>query len=452
LGRKLEAEIVKPLELRQAAAKRAAWTPGLAWMLLPSFFAALPVLLAIFGGPDVKQARWDTWGVGVWFALLILAEALPVPMLRGGTMTIASILDVGAILLFGPWVAGALDLVTTFVAQMLILRQRPGEATLNAGLYASTTILAGCAYLAAGGSLGAPNLARDFLPVLIAGSFYFMLNTGAVSLVMGTRTGEDPGRIWRHQFRDGIPQHAIAIGFGLLFAQVRVAAGIPGVLLLVLPLLSARYALQLYADLKGDLASFVRALSVVLDAVDPYTHEHSVRVAEYSVRVARHLGLPEEDVETIHYAALCHDIGKIAQRPEVIRKPEALDQEERRLMMRHPDAGARIVGQIRALRSAAAMVRTHHWRPDGRGYPAGLGDSEVPLGARIIHACDAYDAMTSDRPYRKGFPAKRALDELRRHSGSQFDPRPVQALSELHESGGLDIPPRDSELVVEFIR
>ena len=136
----------------------------------------------------------------------------------------------------------------------------------------------------------------------------------------------------------------------------------------------------------------------------------------------------------------------------MIRKPEALDQEERRLMMRHPDAGARIVGQIRALRSAAAMVRTHHWRPDGRGYPAGLGDSEVPLGARIIHACDAFDAMTSDRPYRKGFQAKRALDELRLHSGSQFDPRPVQALSELHESGGLELAPRDSELVVEFIR
>jgi len=450
LGRRLEAELLTPVEPKQATAKPAAWSPGFLWMLLPSFLAALPVLLAIFGGPEVKQTRWDVVGVGVWFVLLILAEALPVPMIRGGTMTIASILDVGAILLFGPWVAGALDLITTLAAQMLILRQRPGDATLNAGLYASTTILAGCAYLAAGGSLGSPRLGPDLLPVLIAGSLYFMLNTGAVSLLMGTRTGEDPGRIWRHQFRDGIPQYALSIGFGLLFARVRVAAGIPGVLLLVLPLLSARYALQLYADLKEDLASFVRALSVVLDAVDPYTHEHSVRVAEYSVRVARHLGLREDEVETIHYAALCHDIGKIAQHPEVIRKPEALDHEERRLMMRHPEAGARIVGQIRALRSAAAMVRTHHWRPDGRGYPAGLGDSDVPLGARIIHACDAFDAMTSDRPYRKGLPAQRALAELRRHSGSQFDPRPVAALSELHESGGLHIAPRDSELLVEI--
>src|SRR5205823_6008294 len=276
-----------------------------------------------FGGPEVKQTHGDGWGIGLWFLLLVAAEALPVPMIRGGSMTVASILDIGAILLFGPWIAGALDLATTLLAQLVILRRPTAEAVLNGGLYASTTILAGAAYLAAGGSLGAPHPARDLIPVLLASSLYFMLNTSAVSLVLGARRGEDPGRIWRHQFRDGVPQYALSIGFGLLFAQVRVAAGLPGVLLLVLPLLFARYALQLYADLKGDLVSFVRALSVVLDAVDPYTHEHSVRVADYAVRVARHLGLPEDEVETIHYAALCHDIGKIAQRPEVIRKPMA---------------------------------------------------------------------------------------------------------------------------------
>jgi len=450
LGRRLEAELVMPLEPKTEPPARAAWTPRLLWLLLPSFLAALPVLLAIFGGPDVKQTRWDAWGVGVWFLLLVVAEALPVSMVRGGTMTIASILDLGAILLFGPWIAGTLDLVTTLIAQMVILRRPSGEAVLNAGLYASTTILAGAAFLAAGGSLGAPHVLRDAFPVLLASSLYFMLNTSAVSLVLGTRSGQDPGRIWKVQFRDGVPQYALSIGFGLLFAQVRTAAGIPGVLLLVLPLLFARYALQLYADLKGDLVSFVRALSVVLDAVDPYTHEHSVRVAEYSVRVARRLGLREEEVETIHYAALCHDIGKIAQRPEVIRKPHALDQDERRHMMRHPEAGARIVGQIRALRTAAAMVRTHHWRPDGRGYPSGLQDSEVPLGARIIHVCDAFDAMTSDRPYRKGLPIPRALAELHRHAGSQFDPGAVEALAELHESGALSLTPPETDLLVEM--
>jgi putative nucleotidyltransferase with HDIG domain len=424
---------------------------GVLGVLVPSFVASLPILLALFGGPEVRQGRWDPWGLAVWFALLLTAEALPVPLPRGGTMTIASILDFGAIVLFGPWIAGALDLVTTVPAQVILLRQRTGEAALNAGLYASTTILAGSAYLAAGGTLGAPRLPGDLLPALLAGSLYFMLNTGGVSLLLGARSGEPPAQIWRQQFRDGLPQFALSIGFGLLFALVRAQAGLLGVLLLVLPLLFARYALRLYADLKEDLVSFVRALSVALDAVDPHTHEHSVRVADYSVRVARRLGLRDAEIETIRYAALVHDIGKIAQRPDVIRKPDRLDDEERRLMMRHPEAGARIVGQIRALKEAAVMVRTHHWRPDGTGYPQGLTADDVPVGARIIHACDAFDAMTSDRPYRKGFPAERALAELERNAGAQFDPGVVIALRDLYESGGLTRGEPDADLIAEMI-
>ena len=109
------------------------------------------------------------------------------------------------------------------------------------------------------------------------------------------------------------------------------------------------------------------------------------------------------------------------------------------------------MGMNVSLRPAATMVRTHHWRPDGRGYPGGLLDSDVPLGARIIHVCDAFDAMTSDRPYRKGLPVARALAELNRHAGSQFEPRAVAALAELHASGDLSLTPQDAELRVEMI-
>jgi len=364
-------------------------------------------------------------------------------------MTVASILDIGGMLLFGPWIAGVLDLLTTLPAQILILRNRPGAAALSAGLYTTTTVLAGSAYLAAGGGLGAPHFPHDLLPILLAGSLYYALNTGWVSVVLGESAREPAMTIWRQHFRDGLPQLALSIGFGLLFAQTRVAAGLAGVLLLGLPLLFARYALRLYADLRQDLVSFVRALSVALDAVDPYTHEHSVRVSDYAVRVARQLGLPEAEVETIRYAALVHDIGKIAQRPEVIRKPDSLDEEERRLMMRHPEAGARIIGQIRALRDAARMVRTHHWRPDGRGYPPGLTEADVPLGARVIHVCDAFDAMVSDRHYRRGLPVAHALAELQRHAGTQFDREIVDALVELNQSGGLRPPAPPEEDTIE---
>jgi HD-GYP domain-containing protein (c-di-GMP phosphodiesterase class II) len=437
---------------RPVPAFRPSWLGRVAWFAVPSFLAALPFLVALFGGAELRAIRWDLWGIGVWFVLLLAAEALPIPLPRGGTVTVASILDIGAMILFGPWVAGALDLATTIPAQMVFLRQRGSAAALNAGLYASTTILAGASYLAAGGTLGVPRLPHDLWPALLAGSLYFALNTGWVSLVLGARTRESALTIWRQQFRDGIPQAALAIGFGLLFAQVRVVGGIGGVCLLVVPLLLARHALRLYADLREDLVSFVRALSVALDAVDPHTHEHSVRVADYSVRVARHLGLPESEVETIHYDALVHDIGKIAQRPDVIRKPTSLDDEERRLMMRHPEAGARIVGEIRALRAAAVMVRTHHWRPDGKGYPPGLAAADVPQGARIINVCDAFDAMISDRPYRRGLSSAQALQELQRHVGTQFDAELVDALRELHGAGMLGLEAFEEAAVLEEVR
>ncbi len=428
--------------------RRPGWLPRVIWLVVPSFLAALPLLLALFGGPEIRQVRPDPWGVALWVLLLAVAEAFPVPLPRGGTVTIGSVLDLAAILLFGPWVAGALDLGTTLFAQVVVRRQRVSEAALHAGLYAATTILAGAAFLSAGGALGEPRLMRDVLPILFAGSLYFVLNTGAVSFVLGARSGEPAASVWRRQFRDGLPLYALSIGFGLLFADVRMSAGLMGVALLVVPLFLARYALRLYADLREDLVSFVRALSVALDAVDPYTHDHSMRVAAYAVRVARRLGLAEYEVEMIQYAALVHDIGKIAQSPDVIRKPYALDDEERRLMMRHPEAGARIVGQIRALREAADMIRTHHWRPDGKGYPTGLTEGEVPLGARIIHVCDAFDAMTSDRPYRKGLPEARALAELRRHAGAQFDPEIVETLVGLHEAGELRLAAEEPDVVL----
>jgi hypothetical protein len=109
------------------------------WFLVPSFLAALPLLLALFGSDSIRATRWDVWGIAAWFALLVAAEALPVPLPRGGTMTVASILDIGAILLFGPWVAGALDLLTALPAQLWILRNRPGASALNAGLAVAST-------------------------------------------------------------------------------------------------------------------------------------------------------------------------------------------------------------------------------------------------------------------------------------------------------------------------
>ena len=211
------------------------------WFFVPSFLAALPLLLALFGSDSIRATRWDVWGIAAWFALLLAAEALPVPLPRGGTMTVASILDVGAIILFGPWVAGALDLLTALPAQLLILRNRPGAAALNAGLYASTTVVAGSAYLAAGGSLGAPNLGRDWLPVLLAGSLYYALNTGWVSLILGARARDRRSRSGASTSATDF-RSVLSLGFGLLLRGPRGGRTLRACSA-ALPVLFARYAL-----------------------------------------------------------------------------------------------------------------------------------------------------------------------------------------------------------------
>jgi HD-GYP domain-containing protein (c-di-GMP phosphodiesterase class II) len=141
-------------------------------------------------------------------------------------------------------------------------------------------------------------------------------------------------------------------------------------------------------------------------------------------------------VEDIECAALVHDLGKIGpQHQRILQKPGSLTHEDQRTLRGHPAVGAGIIGKVKALRRSAEVVRLHHERPDGRGYPLGLRGEEIPLGARILNVADAFDAMTSDRPYRDALDVDRAIDELVRGSGSQFDPRVVERLVALRAAG-----------------
>jgi putative nucleotidyltransferase with HDIG domain len=172
----------------------------------------------------------------------------------------------------------------------------------------------------------------------------------------------------------------------------------------------------------------VGALATALEAKDADTGDHARALAALAGAVARRLGQSEEDARLVEYAAIFHDIGKIATPTEILGKPGALTPEERATIERHVVDGARIVGQIGFLRNIAPAVRHSHERWDGHGYPDGLAAEEIPLAARIVFACDTWHAMTSDRVYRKALPLGEALAELRRVAGAQLDPAVVDAL------------------------
>jgi diguanylate cyclase (GGDEF)-like protein/putative nucleotidyltransferase with HDIG domain len=171
------------------------------------------------------------------------------------------------------------------------------------------------------------------------------------------------------------------------------------------------------------------SLARAVDARDVYTGSHSQRVADLAARTARRLGLPEEEVELTRLAASLHDLGKLAIPEEILRKPGPLTDPERMVLERHPQIGFRMLESL-GVDPVADWVLHHHERWDGSGYPDGLPGDEIPLGARIIFVADAYDAMTSERVYRRRVDPEQAIAELRRCAGSQFDPGIVNALAD----------------------
>jgi HD-GYP domain-containing protein (c-di-GMP phosphodiesterase class II) len=170
----------------------------------------------------------------------------------------------------------------------------------------------------------------------------------------------------------------------------------------------------------------LRALAAAVEAKDPYTRAHSERVAHASVMIARQLGRGRRRVEQVRYAGLLHDLGKLAVPTAVLRKDRGLTAGEQTHVARHPACGADLIADVDFLRPACDGIRHHHERMDGGGYPVGLSGSEIPEIARIVTIADAFDAMTSDRPYRAGRPVGEAIAELRRQP-EQFDQALVEA-------------------------
>ena len=171
------------------------------------------------------------------------------------------------------------------------------------------------------------------------------------------------------------------------------------------------------------------SLAKAVDARDAYTGSHSERVGELAARIARRLGLDDAQIELTRLAASLHDLGKLAIPEEILRKPGTLNESERLVLQRHPQIGFRMLESL-GVEPIAEWVLHHHERWDGDGYPNRLRGEEIPLGARIIFVADAYDAMTSERVYRKPYSPREALEELERCSGSQFDPSIVEAFAE----------------------
>lgn len=225
------------------------------------------------------------------------------------------------------------------------------------------------------------------------------------------------GRVWGVLNLEEVPAHAFDEGDATLMRTVANQLGV------------ALHRIGIYGELEQALVTMLTVLGAAMEVRDAYTALHEEAVAQLAASTAAELGLDESDQRAIRYAALTHDLGKLAVPNEILHKPGPLDDAEWAVMRRHPVVGAEMLARIPFFEHVHALVRGHHERFDGGGYPDGLAGTAIPAGARILCVCDSYNAMITTRPYRAAMTPQAALAELDRCAGSQFDPDVVRAFT-----------------------
>jgi putative nucleotidyltransferase with HDIG domain len=385
--------------------------------------AAVGLILATLSGlpPNVLPA------LALFIVLAALTEFWVIPVSAHGEVTLSITVEYAAAVLFGP-AFGALVGGTASLANDCLRRRGAARAAFNAGQIALVGGLSGLTYLALRAD-DSHSLTTNVLAYVVAAAVYYVANATLSSVVIALH-GRRFGRVFWHALREGGVFYFAMAPIGAIAAFCYAQS--PWTLLYFPVLLWVVYkGFGLYAKLRSETAHALRALADALERRDPYTYQHSIRVAAYAESLARRLGLPAEHVELIVSAARVHDLGKISIDNRILFKEGRLTEEERRQVNKHSAAGAELAGQFSMYASGAEMIRHHHERWDGAGYPDGLAGQRIPFGSRIIAVADVYDAMTSDRPYRDALPREVALNELTRGRGSQFDPVVVDAFLEL---------------------
>ncbi len=222
----------------------------------------------------------------------------------------------------------------------------------------------------------------------------------------------------------------LAVGMGYL-AGTFGGSGYFTLVLATVAIVETYYPYKQLSDQRDVLFASLAMVAHAIDLKDAYTGRHARYASGIAVRVARAMHLPEPEVGRIRLAGMLHDIGKIGVSGRIIRKPSGLDAEEMAIMRRHPVIGAEIMRPVELLADSAELVRHHHEHFDGSGYPDGLADDQIPIGSRILLVADAFNAITTDRPYRAARSKEEALEILRAGSGTQFDPAVVEALESI---------------------
>jgi hypothetical protein len=389
--------------------------------------AVLGLCLAALWSPPVD------W---VWVAILAglfwLSASLGVRSSTGLRTSTSFVVAIAAVLLTGPLGAGLVGL-----ADGAKIRRGGGPFLLqrifNSAQFALAGLVSGAVYYAIFGTdpnvFGNQlNVGELLLATAVVTVVYYLINVFLVSCVVGLTENLTIAAVWWGNLSWAVVSYfaygLLGLLMAVLWANVSILAGV----LVLVPILVARWTFAQYAEEQAAYDATVRALIQAVETKDYYTRGHSERVSRATVLIAREWGLREDKVNVIRYAGLLHDVGKLGVPTKVLQKQGKLNDSEYDAIKLHPIRGYEMLREIAFLDDAMTGVVHHHERMDGRGYPMGLVGTEIPEFARIIMVADAFDSMTSTRSYRAAKSVAEAVAELRKWEGAQFDPRGVDAL------------------------
>jgi len=389
---------------------------------------ASAIVLFIYLSPSLPSFSNTWWAIIFFLALSTFAEFIPVDLPVGGVISIGFPIDFVVILVYGPTLAMLIATFSALIGETIEKKVSWYKIIFNSSQCALSAGIAGLVYQYAGGIIGFQNFFKFFFPAVLCASIYPVINLILVNIFISLEQRIKITSVWRINFKDILPSYVAEAPIGFLMAVIYVQTGVLGILLFFLPLLLARRSFELYTKMRKVYLETIRALAAAIDAKDPYTKGHSERVSETSVALAQELNLSGRDIENIEYTALLHDIGKIGIADNILGKKSSLTNKEFDKIKEHTVMGAKIIEPVDFLKNSYKAIYHHHEKYNGKGYPDGIKSEDIPILARIIAVADAYDAMGSDRPYRKKLNKDKILKELKDQSGKQFDPEVVKAL------------------------
>lgn len=334
-------------------------------------------------------------------------------------------------ILLGPFKC-ALTLMLGYLCRVVKIEDRKYIHVFNTPIYGTffnccalilPMMIANYFYILLGGKFSDVSLYGNLLPIAIFSFVYSFVNIAIISALLSVRTGKNILICFYGNIGMGILSMLLTLPISIIAVIMFERYSYLGIILVVCLLSLLRYTLILYSNSKEQFTETVTALMNAVEARDQYTNGHSKRVAEISTEIAKKMGLSIWEIEKIHVAAMLHDVGKIGISDTILQKPGKLTEEEFAIIKSHPEIGINIIKDIKNIEYVFPIVRHHHERYDGNGYPDKKGGDELSLSVYIVQLADSVDAMASNRPYRAGLSSEMIIKEIENGMGTQFHPK-----------------------------